>query len=437
MAEDIGVTGSKNFDVKVLEIINSGGQTVDIRKIYVEIQLFQDIFSSVMSGSVVIQDGHDIFSNFYFCGNEYLKLSIDKPSLGKPIEKIFRIYKSAKRAPASDSGQSFLLYFCSEELVFSNQKKVSKAYKGKKTVDIVRDILLSELKVDPSRIKKMDTTSGVYDLVVPGMSPLEVIQWAASRSYDASKPPKYCYFFYEDRDGFQFRSYNTLIKEKPLKTLKYEIKTVDQDPANNKDSIDAFEIRGEFDVIKNLQNGGYASRLLSVDIFSQSFSYHDYSIEAAEAQNNLLNKFKPTNALKNMDKKAITAAHDSLFLTNVAINDTASEKSNDRDKWMMNRALHMTAMHNLRIKIIIPGDIFLKAGEVVKYEFPKFEGADAKGKTPDEYRTGNYLVSAICHKFTNGDKGDFESIVELVSDSFSKQLPAAKDGLEKVTSKFS
>jgi hypothetical protein len=35
------------------------------------------------------------------------------------------------------------------------------------------------------------------------------------------------------------------------------------------------------------------------------------------------------------------------------------------------------------------------------------------------------------------DKGDFESIVELVSDSFSKQIPAAKDGLEKVTSKFS
>ena len=66
MAEDIGVTGSKNFDVKVLEIINSGGQTVDLRKIYIELQLFQDIYSSVMSGSIIVQDGHDIFSNFYF-----------------------------------------------------------------------------------------------------------------------------------------------------------------------------------------------------------------------------------------------------------------------------------------------------------------------------------------------------------------------------------
>jgi hypothetical protein len=95
----------------------------------------------------------------------------------------------------------------------------------------------------------------------------------------------------------------------------------------------------------------------------------------------------------------------------------------------------MSLMHNFRIEIIIPGDILLKAGDVVKYEFPRFEGADSKGKDPDEYRTGNYLVSAINHKFTGGDKGDFESIVELVSDSVSKQIPLAKEGINKVVKK--
>jgi len=434
MAEEVGITNSKNFDVKILDLINSGGQVVDLRKIFMEIQLFQDIYSPVMTGTILLQDGHDIFNNFYFCGNEYLKLSIDKPSLGKPIQKIFRVYKTGGRKPGSDSGQIFTLYFCSEELVFSNQKRVSKAYKSQKTVDIIKDILKNELKVDDSKIGKLEGTSGVYDLVVPGMTPIEVIQWAASRSYDASK--KFCYFFYEDRDAFQFKSYNTLIKQKPLKTLKYEIKTVEQDPANNKDSIDQFEIRGEFDTLKMMSHGGYASKLLSVDIFNQSFKYNNYSIEIAEAQGNLLNKFKPINGLKNLDKVPITQTYDSLFLTNIAINDTASEKESDRDKWMMNRALHMMAMHNTKINIIIPGDIFLRAGEVVKYEFPKFEGADKSGKTLDEYRTGNYLISAICHKFSGADKGDFESIVELVSDSFSKQIPAAKEGLEKVTSKY-
>lgn len=434
MAEQPGIVNSKDYDIKSLKIINSGGQTVDLRKLFIELQIYQDLFSSVMSGSILIDDGLDHFYNFYFCGNEYLEVSIDKPSLNKPIEKVFRIYKVDGRKPGSDSSQIYQLYFCSEELIFSNQKLVSKSYKGQKTSDIVRDVLTNELKVDTSKIKSIEQTSGTYDYVVPAYRPLEVIQWAASRSYDASK--KYCYFFYEDRDGFQFKSYNTLIKQKPIKTLKYEIKTVDQDPAVNRDSIDKFEILNDFDILTSITNGAFASKLLSVDIFTQSFKNELYSVETAEAQKNLLNPFKPLNALKNQDNKTITSAHDSFYRLFVSINDKPNEKDVDANKWLMNRALHMTLMHNTKIRIIIPGDIFLKVGDVVKYEFPRFEGADSKGKSVDEYRTGNFLVTAINHKFTNGDKSAFESVVELMSDSVSKQIPAAKDGLNKVVRKY-
>lgn len=436
MAEDPGLVSSKDYEIQTLEIINSGGQTVDLRKIFMELKLVQDIYSSVMSGVILIQDGHDVFSNFYFCGNEFIKLSIDKPSLGKPIQKIFRIYKVGGRKPASDSGQIYSLYFCSEELIFSNQKRVSKAYKGLKTVDIVKDILTKELQIDNSKIGLLENTSGVYDLVVPNYRPFEVIQWAAARSYDASG--KFCYFFYEDKDGYQFKSYNTMIKQEPLKTLKYEVKRVDGvDPALNKDSIDKFDIRHDFDILTTMSNGGYASRLLSVDVFNRAFKQDNYSIEIAEAQKNLINKHRPINGLKNYDKNPITKAYDSYFLTHVAINDTKNEKESDRDKWLMNRSLHMTSMHTFKLNVIIPGDIFLKAGDIVKYEFPKFTGPDQTGKDPDEYRTGKYLVSAICHKFSGGDKADFESIVELVSDSVSKQIPDAKDGIDKVTRKYS
>lgn len=431
--DDKGVVSSKDYDIKTLELINSGAQSIDLRKIFVELQIYQDIFTSVMSGSILIMDGHDIFSNFYFCGNEYLRISIDKPTLGKPLEKTFRIYRSDARTPSSDAGQTYLLYFCSDELILSNSKLVSKAYASKKTSDIIVDVLVNELKVDRTKIGYIESTSGVYDYVVPNKRPLEVIQWAVSRSYDSS--PKYNYFFYEDRDGYNLISYSSMIKKKIIKTLKYEKKTVDQDPAVNKDSIDKFEIKNDFDVLTSLSNGAFASKLLTVDIFGQQFKYYNYSVDVAEAQSNLMNKFKPINSLKNQDNKPITSVNDSFFRTYVGINDTASERSNDVSKWMMNRALHMALMHNFSIKVIIPGDIFLKAGDMVKYEFPNFEGADSSGKRPNEYRTGNYLVSAINHKFTGGEISRFESVVELVSDSVSKQIPQAKESLNKVVSK--
>jgi hypothetical protein len=77
----------------------------------------------------------------------------------------------------------------------------------------------------------------------------------------------------------------------------------------------------------------------------------------------------------------------------------------------------------------------LKAGDVVEYEFPKFEAGSKEGKSLDEYRTGKYIVSAINHKFTGRDAESFESVVELVSDSVSKQIPGAKEGLNKLVKK--
>jgi hypothetical protein len=92
----------------------------------------------------------------------------------------------------------------------------------------------------------------------------------------------------------------------------------------------------------------------------------------------------------------------------------------------------MSIINNFRIKIVIPGDVELKAGDVVEYEFPMFESANQAGKKLDKKRTGKYLVASVNHKFS---EDVFESIVELVSDSFSEAVPGAKDGLNRLAAK--
>jgi len=428
MAEN-GMYGSKDYEIKSLELINSGGQTVDLRNIFLEMQIFQDLYSSVMSGNILINDGNDVFTNFYMCGNEYLKISIDKPGLNLPLERLFRVYKTTDRKPSSDSGQVYLLHFCSDELISSETLSVSKSYKSTKIRNIVSDILLNELKVDPQRIASLEDTSGSFDLLIPAYRPFEAIQWVTARGYDQKK---FCYFFFENKDGFNLTSLQTLVKQKPYKKLKYELKNVDRDPANNKDSIDTFRIINDFDMITSISNGSFSSRLLSIDIFNQKFENIDYSLLQAEAQGNLLNKFKPVNSFKNSKNETLFNSPYSFFRTYLSINDTASEKSNDVKHWMIPRAMHMSLLNHFRIQVVLPGDIQLKAGDVVEYEFPAFESADSSGKKLDEYRTGRYLVASINHKFS-GDT--FESVVELVSDSFSEALPEAKNGINSLTKK--
>lgn len=429
MAEN-GIYNSKDYEIKQLELINSGGQTIDLRNIFLEMQIFQDLYSSVMNGNILINEGNDTFGNFYLCGNEYLKVSIDKPGLNRPLERLFRIYKATDRKPSSDSGQVYVLHFCSDEMISSESLVVSKAYKTTKIRDVVSDILVKELAVDPQRIASLEQTSGSFDLIIPGYRPFEAIQWVTARGYDQKK---FCYFFFENKNGFNLTSLQTLLKQKPYKKLKYELKNTEgNDPALNKDSIDNFVILNDFDMITSISNGSFSSRLLSIDIFTQKFENIDYSLLTAEAQGNLLNKFKPVNSFKNSKDQTLFNSPYAFFRTYLSINDTASEKSNDIKYWMQPRAMHMSLLNHFKIQITIPGDIELKAGDIVEYEFPSFESANAGGKKLDKARTGKYLVASINHKF-GGDT--FESIVELVADSFSEALPQAKDGLNKLTKK--
>lgn len=429
MAETNGMYGSKDFDIQSLDLINSGGQTLDLKRIFVEMHIYQDLYSSVMNGTILLNDGNDVFGNFYLCGNEYLKVKIDKPGLNRPLERLFRIYKASDRVPSTDSGQSYLLHFCSDELISSQQILVSKAYKSTKIKDIISDILVNELKIDSKRIASLEATSGSFDFIIPNYRPFEAIQWVTNRGYDQKK---FCYFFFENKNGFNLKSLQSLIKQEPYKTLKYEIKNSERDPANNKDSIDTLKILNDFDMLNSIPNGSFASRLLSIDIFNQSFLYHNYNIVNAEGGGNLINKYKPVNSLKNSKGKTLFDSPDSFFRTNLAINDTASEKSNDIKYWMLPRAMHMSIINNFRIQIVIPGDIELKAGDIVNYEFPMFDSANQAGKKMDKRRSGKYLVASVNHKFS---EDVFETIVELCSDSFADEVPEAKDGLNRLTEK--
>jgi len=410
-----GVFGSKDFKLEQLELINSGGQTLNLKKIFVELQIFQDLYSSVMYGEILINDGNDIFSAFYLIGNEYLKVKIDKPGLNRPLTRLFRIFKASKREPTTDSGQRYLLHFCSDEMVSSQQILVSKSYKNSKIKQVVSDILINELSVEPERINKLEETSGSFDLIIPNYRPLEAIQWVTARGYDQNK---FCYFFFENKQGFNLTSLQTLIKQKPYKTLKYELKNNERDPANNKDSIDNLDIVNDFDMLTSISNGAFSSRLMSIDIFTQGFNY--------------INKFKPVNSFKNSKNQTLFQAGDSFFRTYLTINDTASEKSNDIKFWMLPRAMHMVLLNHFKIRVTLPGDIELKVGDIVNYEFPLFESANKAGKKLDKKRSGKYLVTAINHKFS---EDVFESIVELVSDSYAEQIPEAKEGLNRLSKK--
>ncbi|MGH7745756.1 MAG: hypothetical protein ACREQ5_13355, partial [Candidatus Dormibacteria bacterium] len=204
-----GLHATSDYTVTTLAIVTSDGTTIDLSSLYLEINLYEDLFSPCMSGSILMGEALDLISNFKLHGNEYLVMNIDKPGLGKPINKVFRIYKIGDRELTGSALQNYTIYFASEELILSTQHYVSKSYHGMQISDMVNDLLTNQLGVPKTKTNFMDKTDGIFNIIVPRMQPLEAIQWLATRSYSANGS---LYMFYESRDGYNFVSIESLMK---------------------------------------------------------------------------------------------------------------------------------------------------------------------------------------------------------------------------------
>ena len=134
-----------------------------------------------------------------------------------------RIYKISDRTFETQSLQNYKVFFCSEEVILSSQKYIRKSYHGVGIDFMIKDILQNQLKVSANKVKNgiFSSTGANYDIIVPRMQPLEAALWLNTRAYNDSET---LYFFFENRDGFNFTSYEKLISLDPYCTFRREPK---------------------------------------------------------------------------------------------------------------------------------------------------------------------------------------------------------------------
>src|ERR1700677_4012291 len=129
-----------DFILSTLDFITSSGQTVDLRGIYTEINIYQDIFANAMTGTCNVTDSTNIFAYLVSQGFEFLHIVYDKPGINQPVDQTFRVY-AKEVIPHKLSNQTVVLKFCTEELMISTGTAFSKSYLGMLNSDIVKDII--------------------------------------------------------------------------------------------------------------------------------------------------------------------------------------------------------------------------------------------------------------------------------------------------------
>ena len=141
IVEKSGVSQAQDFYINKLKFVTAGGE-IDFERLLVEFSYYEDMFSFVTSGHLTVIDGQGFIEFLQLDGNEFLQMEYSKAKGGSTISGTYRVYKIGDRVPAGNQNTNiYTLYFCSEELILSEQTKITKTYTGTKVSDIVKSIL--------------------------------------------------------------------------------------------------------------------------------------------------------------------------------------------------------------------------------------------------------------------------------------------------------
>lgn len=421
-----------------LSITTASGQKFQLRQLMIELSIFEDIYSFVMSGYVTLKDGVGIIENMALTGKELITIKFGKTKDDGGETYKFRLYSIPSRKPVGNLTSEYIkLYFCSEELMISEQTKVTKSYTGYQISDIVDDIMWEYMRIPSNRRYVIQPTIGVYDFNVPTLRPLETISWLSVYARPATGTGNMNLadmLFFETKNGFNFRSLTSLYSDPVYKTYKYQQQNISnsvEPPSEDIISVLDYDFVKTFDSLNDIAAGTFANKLISLDPVTRSanvtvFDYKkDYqrSLNPGDPLSTSVNRLGETQnqAYNGVIKMAISNSGQKL---KPYIAEGSVAQDIFLETFVPNRTAQIALSNFTVLKIKIPGDPFVTAGKVINFNFPSLFGG--KDKELDKFYSGKYLVTAVRHILQS--QGVYQTVLEIAKES-TPQTPQAVNSM--------
>ena len=405
-----------------LDIISLAGVRIDATKIFVELEIYENIFSSVLTGSLTIQDKYNFTKNVPLIGKETIELVFKTPSSDE-VRKTFSIYEIEMNQRVPGKNETILvLKFASKQYTLNHSTKISKSYSSKKLSSIVRSIFDDYLKTDKNEtIVVIDDTKEETTLVIPNWNPFQAINWIAGEaSYDENCD----YVFYEGIGCFYFVPLSFLKTQKPVTTFEYA-------PAK-KEEISFSDVNEQLRRIESyteISDGYKKSELEMEGVFSSVMGVFDSTYKNLE-----YNFFSYISDFENTNKIHENPIGPVSYITSVSPLNKLMIRSKSKFlhdgipeqislKNIQKRISQVGRLHDKVIKIDIPGDSRRRVGEIVELLIPSTEFLPLKiGESVlDDLLSGKYLVTAIGHHIVRQD--GYYMGIEMMKDSYINQIP--------------
>lgn len=417
------------YNSVTIESIDTGNK-IDLTSSLVFCDYFEDILSPCVTMTMQIASSYSIFNGLPIRGGEKVTIDIETLSGNFKLDGDYAMYVYKVGGIVTDGTKEyFTLHLCSREALTNETARVQKKYDKKPINDHVTNILRDVLKTKKFNSSNIEKTSNSYSFIGTLKKPFHILTWlgpkgipstSASGNNGTSARGVAGFLFYENRDGFHFRSIDTLVsatKSQSGSTSKESIPKYNYNPgiieSNNTDTnynIINYDFEKNIDLMKSLRVGMYANITYFYDLYKNKIDGITYSLNS-EVKSKLggSNTLPYPKDFGNRPSRILFRSADVGILDKSGSTDDSGRDNTDMAKSFSRYNLLFTQSLNM----IVPMNVNLKAGNIIYAQFQKVDAGKSSEVDPEQ--SGNYLIKEVRHHF---EGNQMVSSLKLVRDSY-------------------
>lgn len=410
-----------------------GSKTMDLTSSFLYGDYFEDILSPCVMMNIQLINSFGLLNKLPVRGGEKVIMSIST-AFGDFVfddKSPLYVYK-ASDILADLTNEMFTLHLVTKEAITNETVRCQKRYQGNiKTT--VEDILKNVLKTDKFNASNIESTSNSYTFIGNQKKPFHILTWLCPKSMpvsnskgtsgdgvDAEARGVGGFLFYENKEGFNFKSIDSLVSGTQIANLsadsieikKFTYAPVEEARIKNDFTILNYYFNKNIDVLKSLRVGMYSNKTYFYDLYKNNLDIFTY---------NLSDQIKGANKLGKDSNLPISDIFGSsisriMFRTadsGVFSSDKVNEKSGRDNADMAKSISRYNILFSQAMVISVPCNVTLKAGDIIYAEFPDINITDKKDR--DKQQSGLYLIKELRHHF---EGGQMVTSLKLIRDSY-------------------
>ena len=428
------------YEKFIIESVDKS-KTADISAGVVSFNYYEDVYSPMITAMVIVantgnviegKDGklQSLYNGFPLRGGEKMTIKIAGNSMKNKGIELNELYVGSITNVMIDAEREiFTLNLISREAITNETVRVGKRFPvSQKISDSVEDICKNYLNTD--KLYDVDDTMNPYGFYGNMRKPFTILTMLASKSVPGTVSGKDAtagYFFFETKEGYHYRSIDSLISQDPY-AIEY---TYSPGIVDNKDPDKDFKIL-EYDttynqnLIQNLERGTYCSYRMYYNPLSGGFTTPQQGLfkvsQYAEKMENLGKDFeillppvdKKNESLGDVPSRYVTGVLDIGTLERKG--SRARAKNADPMEYHSQAMMRYNTIFNQQLTATIPLNTNLSCGSIIKFKFAKV--TTDKNKVIDDEQSGLYMIKELVHYYEG--RGSFTKL-KLIRDTMGKK----------------